>query len=242
MRLQTGLEKALVDAQRASKSHRRRQRTLKMLTLTVRHSGSLAKDREAIAKGWRLFYQRMNRRIGVFAYAGVWEVTSGVDGDGMGHVHAHVAVVWPWVDYAEARELWLESCPESGRLNFAPPRKDRRPSTPASMASYLGKYLGKGSDDEFTADQRAEISVATYNKRSVFTSHKFWQPFTPVCKVCHCEYHVVVARGDVVASEWRARPPPPPPEIEHTAEPYCQCHRCVALGVLSGRMRFESNA
>lgn len=171
-----------VDAWNGKRDERPR---LVLLTLTVRHSGDLAVDREALASGWRRFYKRMNRWIGVYPYAGVWEVTPSDDG----HLHAHVAVVWPWLKWKDVRALWLESCPESERINMVAKRRDGKASTPSSVANYLGKYLSKGVGD-FSPRLNAEVSAAMYNKRSVFTSTGFWEKFVPVCPTCDRSWHV----------------------------------------------------
>lgn len=176
-----------------------------LLTLTVRHSGCLATDREAIARGWRRFYQRLNAEIGVFPYAGVWEVTPS---DG-GHVHAHVAVVWPYVRFDDARAWWLKACPESERINFSWKRKDGKPSTPASIANYLGKYLSKGASDAFTPTMAAEISAAMYNKRSVFAARGFWLRFVPECPCCQSPWRVVLL-GFPDTEGWREPIDPTP--------------------------------
>jgi hypothetical protein len=156
---------------------------LVLLTLTVRHSGDVAADRDAIAAGWRRLYKALRARWGTWPYVGVWEVTSGADG--LGHVHAHVAVVWPWRDWAEVRELWLRACPESERITFVAARRDGRPSDARSVGNYLGKYLAKSTqDDGITRELRADVVAMAYGQRSVFTSRGFWQPWHPVCKCC----------------------------------------------------------
>ena len=172
---------------------------LVMLTLTVRHSGDLAADRDALARGWRAFYLSLGNRIARWHYAMVWEVTPS---DG-GHIHAHVAVIWPYVPWGveqaramgvdwNVRDIWRESCPESERINMVASRRDRKPSTPSSIANYLGKYLGKGCDmSGFSPSLRAEIAAATYNKRSVTPSKGFWEKFKPLCKCCDQPWRLV---------------------------------------------------
>lgn len=181
-----------------------------MLTLTVPHSGDLAADREALAAGWRRFYLRVRdeiakRRkalvpkikrwrlgaadgIGRFPYAGVWEVTPS---DG-GHIHMHVAVIWPYLKFKLVREWWRKACPGSEHIGFSWKRRDGKASTPSSIANYLGKYLSKGSDGNFSPSTNAEISAAMYNKRSVTASRHFWVKFTPECPCCHSTFHVVL--------------------------------------------------
>jgi hypothetical protein len=94
------------------------------------------------------------------------------------------------LDWSEIREMWLASCPESERINLVASRRDRKPSTPASVANYLGKYLSKGAGD-FSPTLNAEVSAAMYNKRSVMSSLGFWEKFVPLCPDCDREWHVV---------------------------------------------------
>jgi len=181
-RIREGLEAAF-----ASRPHEK----LVLLTLTVRHSGSVDEDRDALARGWRAFYKRLNAAYGRFPYVGVWEVTPGTDGTG--HVHAHVAVIWPWRDWGECREMWLQSCPESERITFVARRRDGLDSSPRSVAKYLSKYLSKGLQTaEFSPELRTRVVAMMYGQRSVFTSRRFWQAFVPLCCACQCP--VVVAQ------------------------------------------------
>lgn len=157
---------------------------LVLLTLTTRHSGDIAADREAIAKGWRQMYKMLHRRgWGKFPYVGVWEVTPGHDGKG--HVHAHVAVLWPFRDWGVVRKLWLKACPTSERITFVASRQDKKPSSPRSVGNYLSKYLSKGVQTaEFSTQLRADVAAASYQARWVFTSRKFWVPWVPLCPGC----------------------------------------------------------
>lgn len=157
---------------------------LVLLTLTTRHSGDVAADRDNIARGWRTLYKALHRRgWGKFPYVGVWEVTPGHDG--RGHVHAHVAVLWPFRDWSVVRKLWLAACPTSERITFVASRQDKKPSSPRSVGNYLAKYLSKGVQTaDFSPQLRADVAAASYQARSVFTSRGFWQPWVPVCPGC----------------------------------------------------------
>lgn len=155
----------------------RRHHRVVLATFSQRHSGDLSADRKALADGWRRFYLSYVRRYGSFSYAGVWEVTPG--SDGRGHVHIHVAVIWPYRDWAVLRRLWLDACPTSSRVSF------EASNTPERCARYLAKYLSKGVDGaEFTPELRARVSAAMYANRSVFTSRRFWVPWRPLCPDC----------------------------------------------------------
>jgi len=194
-RIRSGLEAALAA---------RPGEMLVLVTLTLRHSGDVAVDRERLAEGWRRFTRAFWKEYGKFPYVGVWEVTAGSDGHG--HVHMHVAVVWPWRDWSDVREMWLASCPWSERITFVARRRDGRPSDAKSAANYLGKYLSKGlQTDDFSKELRTRVIAGTYNSRWVFSSRRFWILFVPACQRCHCQ---------VVAAQYRFRGEPWHPPVE----------------------------
>jgi len=197
MRIRAGLEAAMAGRPDTDR--------LVLMTLTLRHSGDVAADREHLAAGWRRFYKALHRRgWGRFAYVGVWEVTPGADG--LGHVHMHVAAVWPWRDWSVCRQLWLDACPESERISFVAARRDGKRSDPKSVSRYLGKYLSKGMQTgDFTPALRAGMLAASYNTRWVFTSRRFWLTFTPCCQ--RCGERVIAAQY-----RWHGAPLQPPVE------------------------------
>lgn len=173
-----------------------------LLTLTIRHTGDVEADRRELAAGWRRFYKSMWSRFGKFPYVGVWEVTPGRDE--LGHVHAHVAAIWPYRDWSVCAALWREACPTSERISFVASRRDRRPSDPKSVANYLGKYLSKGIQGvDFSPALRSRVVAGTYNTRWVFTSRRFWQYFQPCCKACG---------QPVIAAQYRFRGEPYRPD------------------------------
>jgi hypothetical protein len=197
-----------------------------LLTITLRHSGDVARDRADLAEGWRAFRKSLWRRWGWFPFVGVWEVTPGTDGDG--HVHGHVAVVWPWRDWGEVRELWLAACPRSERITFVASRRDGRESTPRSVANYLGKYLAKGVQHaDMTPQLLARVLAGTYNTRWLFTSRGFWQIFVPRCKVC--SFPIISAQYRWYASSmvpWRECERGPPQLCLALPEPDERTSRC----------------
>lgn len=181
-RLTDSLTGRLVEHRARWRGDPRKAPIIHLVTLTVQHSGDLVRDREDLALGWRGLYLDLKADLGdAMAYALVWEVTPGRDG--LGHVHAHVALIAPWFDYGDARRAWLRACPRSQRISFVPDAKRAR--TPRMAAQYLAKYLSKGvehrSFDEFL---RAQVAAAFYNQRSVTTSHRFLVAWTPCCPQC----------------------------------------------------------
>ena len=153
-----------------------RRAGLRLLTLTVRHSGDVDADRRALSTGWRAFYRSLRDWLGASAYVAVWEVTPGRDG--LGHVHMHVAVVWPrFVPYGRVRRLWLRACPESERISIVGSY-----GTGEKAANYLSKYLSKGVELAGYSDElRAQVLASFYNQHLVLTARGFWLP-----KVCQC--------------------------------------------------------
>lgn len=189
---------------------------LRLITLTVRHSGNLSTDQQAIARGWRSLYKRMHEEYGAFPYVGVWEVTPGRDG--LGHVHMHLAVIWRWRNYKRIREQWERACGSSLQFDIKRKRRDGRASTPTSITSYIAKYVSKGVDiAAFTPRLRAEVSAAFYNQRAVITSLGFWMREPKCCAKCKCRYRLVEIEAAPYADRFhgpvdlylpKARPPP----------------------------------
>lgn len=193
-----------------------------LVTLTVQHSGSLALDRERIADGWRRFRQWTWRRIGKFPYALVWEFTAGAANDG--HLHAHVAALWPYVPWSDMHAEWERATHGHGRhIHFEQCRKG-----PGGAASYLSKYASKGVQvDVRKPELSTELLAAIYNRKVVCASHGFWRKPDTRCKTCRqhfelehtCAPLAEIAAGAVLRSHLRVvgvdseRGPPPQTEI-----------------------------
>lgn len=124
-----------------------------LLTLTVRHSGSVAADRYTIRKGWERLrawlYQRDGRAL---PFVLVWELTPGTDE--LGHVHAHVVAVWPWRDLRELDAEWQRATRGAGTtVDVSGVGKLRRGGhAPQHAASYAASYVGKGGIDANCSD------------------------------------------------------------------------------------------
>ncbi len=201
-----------------------------LMTLGVRHTGDVQTDRDALSSGWRAFYKALHRRGLAGPYVGVWEATSGRDG--LGHVHMHVAIVWPFVDWGLVRELWVASCPESEVIDLkgSKPRRDGRPTTGWSAANYLGKYISKGVSFEGMGEiLAADVVAASYNQRLVITSRKFWQPWDRP----HCECCGVLPWPDIAL-----RPRTPDEEAAATARERARCLEVLADRYGSERARW----
>jgi hypothetical protein len=75
-----------------------------LITLTGPHSGDLATDRTRLGAAVRKLLKHATWRRWWKHYALTWEVAMSPDGDGLGHVHCHLAVVSSWVPYSSEEE------------------------------------------------------------------------------------------------------------------------------------------
>jgi hypothetical protein len=133
-----------------------------LVTLTVSHSGSLANDRQTISRGWRRLRSWLHKLDGrAMPYALAWELTPGRDGKG--HVHAHVACLWPWRDLRALDREWQRATDGRGRCvdvssaTAAARAGLIRSSEPGAAASYVAAYIeGGGCSADVPEDMRAE--------------------------------------------------------------------------------------
>jgi len=169
---------------RAAGRPRRGQARWVLLTLTTRHSGDLRADRRDIIQGWRKLRQWLWKRMGRFPFALVWEVTQG--SDGRGHLHAHVAALWRWIDFSEVRGEWCRANPNSTRISIESAKKGA-----GGAASYLAKYTTKGVEvQELPPVLAANALAANYNQRLVTTSQRFYKPRLKVCQHCNSPWQL----------------------------------------------------
>lgn len=101
-RIVAGMDAALRDERRAwfaTPAHRRRGRKpgVYLITLTAPHSGDLVTDRERMGVAVRKLLKHATKYQWWRTYALTWEATAG--DDGLGHMHAHLAVISSWVPY-----------------------------------------------------------------------------------------------------------------------------------------------
>lgn len=166
------------------RDQRNRAGRVRMITLTVAHSGQLAADRAELVRGWTGLRKQMHKWFGgALPYVLVWETTPGKDG--LGHEHAHVIVVGgpPHWNYAAMQRTWRNVCPRSSHLDIQLARGD----TARAAGMYLGKYASKGAEIGgfgWTDELIAQWIAAHYNQRGVSTSRGFWVPPEPICARC----------------------------------------------------------
>lgn len=189
---------AAVDAHVAAARRARRSARIRLITLTIQHSGDLARDRAELARGWRELRKSLHRWWGGMPpFVFVWETTRGRDG--LGHEHAHVLVVGgpTWWNYAAIRRAWLVACPRSTNLDI----DARGPQTAAGAGRYVSKYVTKGCqlDGSWSDELVAQWLAAHYGARMVSTSRGFWAFHVEQrpCRYCG-ELHKAAAKP----SEW----------------------------------------
>lgn len=180
-----------------ARDERGRGGRVRLITLTIAHSGDLARDRAELVEGWVGLRKQLGRWFGApLPYALVWETTPGRDGQG--HEHAHVIAIGgpPRWNYAAIQRTWRTMCPRSSHLDIqlAGARRPGRTSCdPVKAAAYyLGKYATKGVEiggAGWSDELVAQVLAAHYGKRGVSTSHGFWHPLDPICEACGCWIH-----------------------------------------------------
>ena len=143
---------------------------LALLTLTLRHSGDAAADRELLSLAWhrwRAWYREKYAENLPYAWAP--EYTPGRDG--LGHVHVHVTTVLPWRDFDELRAAWKRATGAQGeRIHVSVKTRGVR-----DAAKYLAKYATKGVKG-LNVKHAAAWMRAQYGKRACSTSRGFHAP------------------------------------------------------------------
>jgi hypothetical protein len=127
----------------------------------MRHGGDVAADVRRIARAFHRWSAWMRAVIGhAPPYMRVREVTPGRARDG--HVHYHVVVALPWVDWSRARASWARSVgQDDAQVDFG------RASTVAAAAKYVAKYVAKVSlSDAWPVHLAAKVVDATYGTRT----------------------------------------------------------------------------
>lgn len=178
-----------------------------LCTITTWHSGSVAEDFRFLKKSIPEFleYARGFGALGPYVY--VYEMTNG--DDGKGHVHAHIALLARWLDFKSSAETWSTISAKHGRPE-TPERKLQKPDyrydrkgdprrKTGEVASYLAShslpsYLNKLTESEGLTDEMlGEWIGATYGKRIVITSRRFWAENGPL--ICKCCNHKAIFAG-----------------------------------------------
>lgn len=174
-----------------------------LVTLTVRHSGDAARDRERLVKAWTLLRKWVWKRIGKFPYALLFEVTEGKVRRGEEvltgpHVHAHALVVWPYFDWSEMAAQWKRAVrdPDARAPYVSRTVKSRSGEALAlsarRAADYAAKYATKGVQlGTMAPEMAANVIAGWYGKRRLTVSTHFWLPPPTCCKRCEERWRVV---------------------------------------------------
>lgn len=147
-----------------------RRPSVRLITLSVSHSGDLKKDRDIITKAWQRWRAWVQKRQGACPFVLTWEVT---DGRGDGHVHAHVVMVGPFLPVKEAAHEWARATGGAAEMQGF----DMRVSTSAKAASYAAKYATKGCDPRAVSRETwLAFFRASWGKRSYSASRGLFAP------------------------------------------------------------------
>lgn len=154
---------------------------MRMVTLTVRHSGDLSADIVTLQDGWaRLRTWLDDRGIGGQRYVRVREVTPGEDG--LGHVHYHVLLEAPPICYEWLRRAWRAAVKDPGAC-YPDIQRPPKTMTAKMAASYVAKYTTKGS--KLPPELKSRWMEASYGKRTVTCSRGLLDPPAPApCPDC----------------------------------------------------------
>jgi hypothetical protein len=175
-----------------------------MVTLTLAHSGDVHADVRRGTRAWDRWRAWLRSVIGSAPqYLRVREVTPGTDR--AGHVHWHVIMAMPWVDWSRARAAWARAVHQSdAQVDFG------RSSSADAAARYVAKYVAKGSvDDAWDPWLAARTIDATYMRRAWTTSRAVGRVVAAACArpsdPCRaCGADVGYVRGRPTDAEYRA--------------------------------------
>lgn len=208
--------------------NRRLRSTWYMLTLTVQHSGDVQRDADVMRRSWRKFWRWFTDHHRDL-YPEGWlpphitahEMTDG--DDGLGHYHLHACFLHPRngkakVDYTACHAAWRRITTELGQpscvLKFTTGQtkkgKQTESHTPEAAAAYLAKhsvptYAVKSETGATLADDRlADWLAATYSRRVVHTSRKFWIRYTQLCPCCRSRVHLLIGPAAAMTATWEA--------------------------------------
>jgi len=183
---------------------------VELVTLTVRHSGDIAQDRARLQKGWIRFRARLYVHDGrALPFFRVLELTDGADE--LGHVHLHVAVVWPWRNLHALSRAWSDATDGCGmNVDVVGRKKARR--NPAAAASYVAGYVQKAGASVRSLELRAQwLDMLADGARLYSTSRGLLAPKEPGCSCPECRGpETVLAITRRLPRELRCFPTGPP--------------------------------
>lgn len=191
--------------QREGKQRGKHPRVL-LVTLTVRHSGSLDEDVGRLKQGWATWRAWLHKRLGrSVPFMVTTECTLGTRRDG--HVHMHVVMVAPYFDWSDAHAAWKRATDGYGQ-NFdvsdtgATPRRAAEYVTKRNLAQASQRaaiYAAKRADIAGLSEEGEVFGrwlASIYGRRRVHTSQGWWVDRVSVCPCCGYPYEVVTFLRD----------------------------------------------
>lgn len=189
-----------------------------LLTLTVRDSGDAVRDRETITQGWkRLRAWLAKRGLRRIPFVLAWEVTDGTAG--VPHVHAHAAVVWPYVPTRELGAAWVRATEGAAEMQGA----DLEPMSPAKASDYAAKYATKGCDpatvsrETWVAWVRASATKRSFTTSRGLTTREDLKNRPPCCAEQQAEWGGAQVRKGPIPEDAGSSLPTGPPVSRETA-------------------------
>lgn len=163
---------------------RKRAPQLRLLTLTVRDGVDLEEARDVIAAGWKNLRRWLHEECGYApAFSATWEVTGGTSRKG--HPHLHICAVLPFIDVQRMADCWVRVT--RGRAEGQ--GLDLTTVTPTGGAKYVSAYVTASAlDEDLPAETAAAWTRASYGRRLVHASVRFWLPLEKR-PCCDCGEH-----------------------------------------------------
>lgn len=159
---------------------------VQLLTLGMRPDGTIAERAKALQKGWERFRARLHVNDGAaLPFFRVPELTDGTEE--VGHLHMHVAVIWPWRDLRELDRAWSDAM--DGRANNVDVRgRKRAGKNVAKAASYVAGYVQKQGCSTRSLELRAEwLDAIADGRRTYSNSRGLLAPREPGCSCPECK-------------------------------------------------------
>lgn len=166
-----------------------RHRRPYMITLTVRHCGSVALDIARLALAWTRFRASWHSALGErFAYARFLEIASAKSSGG--HAHWHVLAYWPVADWARLQRWWRKAVKRADKklgVKWQTEHHERNAGNlqvakandaAKAYCTKARKYASKSSIDVsgMEVDAVAQMVAKLKTARRVSASAGFWAP------------------------------------------------------------------
>jgi hypothetical protein len=169
-------------------------------TWGTRHTGDLDADRARLQRTWarlRAVLQKRWRRS--FPFLRTWEVTQGQDG--MGHVHLHIVILAPWIDYRVISRA-LDRASGGSTVSWRAEGGTRHVSARAAVR-YITKYVTKAGTS-VTGPLLGQWLWVSRGRRAWSSSRRLLMQITRTPQVCECCGDLVRVQGyELDRPTWR---------------------------------------